>query len=423
MRSVSTTSEASKKRKKVTATVKYKPSSNTSTGNSSVNLNASSSNTNVFYCGSNCKQVITASEDRIECERCKNKFHLSCASFNSKVYKVLKNNDYLEEVLWKCNSCKQKSNEQNTNSAVLQMINDLKLRIEILERNTVSVKPSRTSEKQLRKMPNPNSVTHQIIVTNDNTEPFSKQTFADKVKDNLCKIPINKIMVAKDGCGIINFPDQMSRDVGLQKLEDSFNVQANNRTHRSLMPKITISDIISDDYSSEETDKLKRAICEKNPTLNDLIEKGKTFDILFIKEDFRRNGYNIAAVKIDPEIYKAIQSLNNQIFVDFSRCRIADRLHVVQCYQCQKFGHMKNQCTHRNPNVQVCRYCSGNHDSKSCEHKGHPSNYRCANCGNNHSTTSSRCKILQNQVQYIASRTKGMELFSKNEVPPYVIFT
>ena len=112
--------------------------------------------------------------------------------------------------------------------------------------------------------------------------------------------------------------------------------------------------------------------------------------------------------------------MKNQLFIDFSRCRVIDRIHVTQCYKCQKFGHVKNSCTSQN---NICRYCSGNHQSNSCQVKGTFAEYKCTNCGLNHSTTYAGCLVLQNQVMSLASRTQGMDAFSKNDIRPDVICT
>ena len=213
-------------------------------------------------------------------------------------------------------------------------------------------------------------ITHQLIVTSDNKESLTKATFASKVKSNLRSVPINTIKVVKDGYGVIEFPDQAARDDGLSKLKDNFYVQPNNRPQRHLLPKVTISGIISNDYKSSDISNLKSAICEKNPILNDLISKGKVFDILFIKEDFRRANYSIAAVSVDEEVYHAIKSMRSKIFVDFNCCRVSDRFHITQCYNCQKFGHTRTNCPLNNSNIQVYRYCTKNHDSKTCTQKG-----------------------------------------------------
>lgn len=334
---------------------------------------------------------------------------------------------------WHCPSCLKcpanaKSLKQDFEDFKLTMLKDLadiknyfNAKIECLQSSASSELGNKI--KQPLQRPNTNAqtvnkTTHQVIVSTDT--PFTPVTFADKVKKNLSKVPIQKIAVNKNGQGIINFPDQVSRDSGLNLLKDDFKVVSNNRPQRTLLPKITIQDVVSADYSNTDTLKLKKSICDKNPAINELIEKGKEFEILFIKEDLRKANVSIAVAKVDIEILKIIQFMKYQIYVDFSRCRVSDRFHVTQCYKCQKFGHVKSACTSQN---EVCRYCSGNHDGKNCPHNGNKAMYKCANCEQNHSTTYAGCSVLQNQVMSLAHRTQGMDKFSKNQIRRNVIVT
>ena len=237
------------------------------------------------------------------------------------------------------------------------------------------------------------------------------------------------MQVDKDGQGIIDFPNMSSRDNGLNHLKCNFKVAPNDRPQRTLLPKITIKDIVTDDFAeNDETDEeklknlenLKQAICDKNPIINDLIEKGKMFEILFIKRDARRDKFSIAVAKVDDEIRKAIQSMKYQIFINFSRCRVSDRFHVTQCYKCQQFGHLTTNCK---STTHICRFCSENHESKKCPHIGNVAKYKCGNCGLNHCSTYAGCTVLQNQVINLANRTQGLDTFSKNDIRRDVIIT
>ena len=161
-------------------------------------------------------------------------------------------------------------------------------------------------------------------------------------------MPVTNFKVTKDGNGIINFPNPTSREVGLQKLQKDFNVQANDRPYRNLLPKVTISNIDSNEYTSTDTTKLKEAICEKNPRLRELIEKGNIFDILLIEQNYKQKRFSDAAVRVDESVYNAIRAMNFQIFIDFNRCRVTNRFRVIQCYKCQKFGHLRKNCPSKN---------------------------------------------------------------------------
>lgn len=374
-------------------------------------------------CGSSCNTVVSGNDDSLVCGLCNKWFHLGCSAFNADVYHLMRKNKCMKDMIWLCQSCKHTgiSNEENPTKSLLDMMRDLQIRMSKLE--SESVKPAPKMQSPLNKGLIGNKISHQVIVTSGENEILTQKTFADKVKGNLRTVPISNIKVVKDGFGVIDFPDKSSRDAGFSKLIDDFKVQVNNRPHRTLLPKITIYGLVTSDYKdSTDASKLKMAISDKNPSLKDLIDKGKTFEILFIKEDYRKSNTSFAVARVDKEIYEEVCSLKHQIYIDFSRCRTSERVHVTQCYRCQKFGHMTDSCQN-NDNVQVCRYCTQNHDSKCCSVKGNFGSYKCANCGLNHSSTYTKCAILQKQALAVINRTQGMELYSKNDLRPKVIFT
>ena len=372
----------------------------------------------IASCGAACVNPITDNDSTLSCETCNNVFHLNCTGFNKEVYGVLAKNKCFNDITWKCQMCKVDSSSVIPYSALLNMIKDLQVRVNHLENaNKTEVKLPTQPRKHT-----PTKMTHQVIVTSDDTKPMTQKTFADRVKSNLRTVPVQNIKVARDGYGIINFPDKSSRDDGLANLKKDFNVQANNRPHRVLLPKITISNIDTGEYTFKDTIKLKKSICEKNPTIAELISKGNTFDVLFIKESAQNNTPSFAVVKVEKEIYEEIKSLNYQLYIDFNRCRVFDRFHLTQCYKCQKFGHTGSHCPNNSEDV-VCRYCTANHESKACPLKGQIDTYKCANCHSNHASTYAKCPVLQNQLQVLLTRTQGMENVSKNDVRSNVIVT
>ena len=157
--------------------------------------------------------------------------------------------------------------------------------------------------------------------------------------------------------------------------------------------------------------------------INSLIEKGHTFDVLFVKDKRNDVPRATAVIKVDKKIYDEIRMLNYKIYVDFHRCKVHDRFHLAQCYKCQKFGHTKNNCPMKATDVHICRYCSGNHVSSTCPYKGDDEHYKCANCGQKHSSTYVKCPFVQNQVETLLHRTQGLEHLAKNEIRHHAIFT
>ncbi len=323
---------------------------------------------------------------------------------------------------WHCFSCLKKPKNKSkdpTNALLLEMIIQLKARVDNLEKRSSNVFNDKSTEEVNNKQMK-DRTTHQVIVSVKNKQDLTEETFAEKVKSNLSTVPIVGIKVAKGGQGIINFPDKSSRDVGLSKLVNDFEAEANNRPQRVLLPKITIFGIRSSDYKDTDAAKLKQAICDKNPSLKALIDAGKCFDILFIKNDWRRTDYSYAAVKVDKDVYDEIKKLDNRIYIDFTRCHISDRLRVIQCYRCQEFGHVSNNCPAKS---QICRYCGECHNAKNCPVKANTNKYKCINCKGHHATNSIKCPTLLSQVDNLMKKTQGMESTTKNDIRPSAIVT
>ena len=124
------------------------------------------------------------------------------------------------------------------------------------------------------------------------------------------------------------------------------------------------------------------------------------------------------------------------IFVHNTACRFYNRFHIIQCYQCQSFGHKKGSasCPLISTNNNTCLYCSLNHPSKDCIYKRSPEKYNCANCKRfscaeesenqiNHTTTDQECPIFQKQIELVLKNTVGITKKSKNDFAKHVFVT
>ena len=123
---------------------------------------------------------------------------------------------------WHCNSClksppeaKSLKQELNEFKAAMKMelmnVKDtFNSQLQCLQAVKLSKSDGKTQSHRpplKPALPIRNKVTHQLIVAMDRNNPFTPATFAEKVKSNLSKVPIQKIQVDKGGNGIINFPD------------------------------------------------------------------------------------------------------------------------------------------------------------------------------------------------------------------------
>jgi hypothetical protein len=65
---------------------------------------------------------------------------------------------------------------------------------------------------------------------------------------------------------------------------------------------------------------------------------------------------------------------------------------IKQCFNCQQFGHMANQCQ----NETVCKYCAKKRESRNCPKVlGDDVEVRCANCKGEHPSFHKECDIYQ----------------------------
>ena len=77
-------------------------------------------------------------------------------------------------------------------------------------------------------------------------------------------------------------------------------------------------------------------------------------------------------IKCTPEIRKATYDAGDYVYTGYGRCKIRDAYHVLQCYNCQGFGHSSKECK----NTQKCVKCGEEHRLRDCESEIR----KCTNC-------------------------------------------
>ena len=112
---------------------------------------------------------------------------------------------------------------------------------------------------------------------------------------------------------------------------------------------------------------------------------------------------------------------------------VYERYHLIQCYQCQGFGHKKgsSNCKLKGTDENICLYCAEKHSSKNCPTKTKKDKiYKCYNCSISkdstisegcigHTTTFYTCPILQKTLKLTMNQTIGCEYrpdVSKNAI-------
>ena len=175
-----------------------------------------------------------------------------------------------------------------------------------------------------------------------------------------------------------------------------------------------------DNYIRDQKTGLSDAILQKNPVVKQLVDSGKSFNVLFIDDSKK-----YAVLKVSPEIRNEIMKYGT-LYIGMQSHRVRDQFHVTQCFACQSFGHKhgSEHCSLKN-GENICLYCGEKHRSKECdsEIKRNKSKHKCINClrSNNtshhknahgHTSASYDCPIFSRELQSLINRTDGV--VSKN---------
>ena len=171
---------------------------------------------------------------------------------------------------------------------------------------------------------------------------------------------------------------------------------------KKMLPKMTVHDI----GLTVEDEDIIPSILRKNPGIQQLVDKGHAFSLIFARS---RDRSKMAVLKMAPEIRTEIVKSDSYIYVGLSRCKAYDRFWVTKCGHCQGLGHKSAECPKKD-DQPICSFCAGEHESKSCSRKDSP---QCANClrsenqtsPTNHFATSLSCPMMISQQKKIIENT------------------
>ena len=197
---------------------------------------------------------------------------------------------------------------------------------------------------------------------------------------------------------------------------------------RKMFPKVTVTNIPNSIISHitsvkpappDLREKLKSFLeskfLEKNESVKEMVKnQEKMFKIVYVKTG---KNYTTVGIKVSPVIRHFL--MNQQcIYIGHSRCQVFDRLDMKQCFRCQKFGHISDDCREANA---ICMYCSASHITRSCPHKDNKQNHRCTNCShstedshqnscNSHHSGDETCPIIRQEKDKLRQRTEYSDL-------------
>ena len=234
----------------------------------------------------------------------------------------------------------------------------------------------------------------EALILDNPSHPPTLQSVLATITEALFDTPlvfINDKHYVTDKKLTIGFPTKSSKDRAKSILSQcvsmlTYGFMFSDRIKS--LPKITVSNIpvdifsnINENLSTEEFRNQAKVtllthIMLKNHFVKDFTENGHVFDVVYINVGER---YATAGIKASPQIYNYLMKDcgDQKLFIKNSSCPISDRLLVRQCYKCQKIGHISKDC--KDSSV-VCMYCSGSHQTSSCQLKSDKNSHRCRNC-------------------------------------------
>ncbi len=163
-----------------------------------------------------------------------------------------------------------------------------------------------------------------------------------------------------------------------------------------------LCNVSKDDDEEDDRGVIRETIIAKNTWMAEKMDKDEDFKMV-AKIKARNDTYHWV-FKCTPKLRKAIFEHEDYLYTSFSKHKVRDRYHVIQCYKCQKYGHMSDKCQEVE---QICPKCAGGHRLSECE----VGTKRCSNCkgrenvDSNHWANSNSCHSLLDELKRIKYRT------------------
>ena len=264
---------------------------------------------------------------------------------------------------------------------------------------------------------------HTVTLTKkSDTEENSPSPITDRewtevvrsdLKGSLKAVPVKKATFL-NGAATLDFTSKVHMEEAQKTLSAKYEVSSKSEDRKKLDPKLTIFNI---DPDVADGDQLLEELLEKNQSIRTL-NVNKQMKVVFYNKSER-----YAVIQVSPAIRESIRQNGDYVHLDLGSHQVKDRIHVIQCYHCQEFGHMagKVYCKSKDKDP-VCFYCAGNHSSKDCKSRKERkvNKIRCHNCAksrnstdkaaaNTHKASDTLCPFYIRERVRVMSRTAGCE--------------
>ncbi len=393
-----------------------------------------------------CTKAVRDSEDSCRCDYCKEWSHVKCLKMKQTNFNAIKESG--NEALWLCPECRRdfdkyginKQGNDQINSEVSKIKNSLievtrKLDM-VLEREEKHREREKDTKDQLQTVLQhlhiqkedsaASFITQENLIKKiDGLENREKVSYAEKLRsdftlvvkstnnetkatDNkksivksLKNIPVEKVKSVNGGHLLIKLRNKESMEEARAEL-DKLELEVAAEVKGKLQPKIMLCNVSKDDDEEDDRGVIRETIIGKNKWMAENMDKDEDFKM--VAKIKARNDTCHWVFKCTPKLRKAIFEHDDYLYTCFSKHKVRDRYHVIQCYKCQKYGHMSDKCREAE---QICPKCAGGHRLAECEEE----TKRCSNCvgrenvDSNHWANSNSCHSLLDELKRIKYRT------------------
>ncbi|KAI5709684.1 hypothetical protein M8J75_002366 [Diaphorina citri] len=188
-----------------------------------------------------------------------------------------------------------------------------------------------------------------------NTSKMTKEAVMKAIKPSSVGIHVVNVKEIRNAGICIQLENE--DDANKLQANDAFSeIGVTSRIPGKKNPRIAIYNIPSD--------------CEDHVILDELVKQVPNIDRNNIKivgkmGPKNRDTYH-AIIECDPEARRRILE-KGKLYLEWSACPMKDHISILQCYKCQEFGHLAQNCT---SDQALCRFCGGGHESRACQEKG-----------------------------------------------------
>ena len=263
----------------------------------------------------------------------------------------------------------------------------------------------------------------QVEGNEEQKEEMTHGKWTTVVKGDVAKsletVPVVRAQY-KDGSARLDFKTEEDMKKAENALKDRYSITSRTKEQKKLDPKLTISDL---DAEISTKDILEEKLLQKNDFLKHQKDaNGEKLTVLFVGKDHRGNLEGVIQVSVG--MREAIRRNDDRLCVGLQRHSVRDRIHVIQCFHCQGYGHKTGSpyCKLKDMKDGSCFFCAGTHSTRDCRRKKNKETdkVKCVNCSNSksrhereksctHRANDTLCPFYVREKERIMARTHGCE--------------